>query len=179
MNSMCLRFDDELRNFLSGKLPDYMIPVAFLFLDKLPLTPNGKVDRGALPAPDGIRPELSEAYVAPRTEVEQTIAAIWQELLGIDKVGSHDNFFDLGGHSLLMVQANSELRIAFERDISTIDMFKYPTVNSLAEYLTKDQDDPGSLQQSKTRAETRREFMKRRKKLTQRTPEALNPEENK
>ena len=120
---------------------------------------------GALPAPDGIRPELSEAYVAPRTEVEQTIAAIWQELLGIDKVGSHDNFFDLGGHSLLMVQANSELRIAFERDISTIDMFKYPTVNSLAEYLTKDQDEPGSLQQSKTRAETRREFMKRRKKL--------------
>jgi acyl-coenzyme A synthetase/AMP-(fatty) acid ligase len=83
----------ELREFLESKLPNYMIPNALLLLEALPLTPNGKVDRKALPVPDQVRPELEAVYLAPQTEVEKTIADIWQEVLGIEDVGIHDNFF--------------------------------------------------------------------------------------
>lgn len=167
---------DELRHFLLDKLPEYMIPTVFVFLSGLPLTANGKVDRAALPAPEGDRPVLEEAFVAPKTEVEENIALIWQDLLQIEKVGLHDNFFDLGGHSLLLTQVQTKLQSTFDRKMSMIDMFKYPSVSSLAEYLSKDDRHEASMQQSKDRAETRRELMKRRKQDRQRTPETLNPE---
>jgi acyl-coenzyme A synthetase/AMP-(fatty) acid ligase len=99
----------ELRDFLKDKLPDYMVPSAFVFLDRLPLTHNGKIDRKALPVPDQCRPELEEIYVAPRTPVEEMIAEIWAEVLKLDRVGVHDNFFDLGGHSLLATQIISKV----------------------------------------------------------------------
>jgi amino acid adenylation domain-containing protein len=95
----------DLRRFLQEWLPDHMLPSAFVFLESLPRTPAGKVDRQALPAPDAARPALDEAFVAPRTELERLLAGIWQELLGLDRVGVYDNFFDLGGHSLLSLQA--------------------------------------------------------------------------
>ena len=101
---------NELRSFLKQKLPEYMVPSAFVFLDTLPLTPNGKVDRKALPAPDQNRPEAEESYVAPRTPVEELLAEIWAEVLKLDKVGVHDNFFELGGHSLLATQVISRVR---------------------------------------------------------------------
>ena len=94
----------ELRSFLKAKLPEYMVPSIFMFLDALPLTPNGKIDRKALPAPDQSSPELGASYVAPRTAEEELIAEIWAEVLKVDKVGIHDNFFDLGGHSLKATQ---------------------------------------------------------------------------
>jgi amino acid adenylation domain-containing protein/non-ribosomal peptide synthase protein (TIGR01720 family) len=95
---------DDLRTYLKQRLPDYMLPASFIFLKTLPLTPNGKVDRKALPEPDTSRPTLARSYVAPKTEIEQMIATIWQEVLGIDKVGRHDNFFDLGGDSIISLQ---------------------------------------------------------------------------
>ncbi|MBD2298129.1 non-ribosomal peptide synthetase [Nostoc sp. FACHB-190] len=127
----------ELRSFLESKLPSYMIPVAFVLLEALPLTANGKVDRRALPAPDTNRPELADAYQPPQTEVEQTIAQIWQTVLQLENVGIHDNFFELGGHSLLLVQVHSKLCETFSKKLAVLDLFRYPTINSLANYLTQ------------------------------------------
>ncbi|MBH8567023.1 amino acid adenylation domain-containing protein [Nostoc sp. CENA67] len=127
----------DLRRVLKDKLPDYMIPSAFVILETLPLTPNGKVDRRALPAPQTLRPEIAANYEMPQTETEILIATIWQETLQLEKVGIHDNFFDLGGHSLLMVQIHHKLQKMFAQEISMIEMFKYPTINSLAKHLTQ------------------------------------------
>jgi amino acid adenylation domain-containing protein len=146
----------ELRGYLKEKLPEYMIPSAFVRLDDLPLTRHGKVDRKALPAPENERPELRAAYVAPRTRIEGIIAAIWQEALRVEKVGVDDNFFDLGGHSLSMVQVHSKLREAFNKEISLIEMFRNPTVGSLAKYFTDEGSQQPSLQKAHDRAQKRR-----------------------
>jgi amino acid adenylation domain-containing protein len=129
----------ELRGFLREHLPDYMVPSAFVTLQAFPLTPNGKVDRNALPAPAALRPERTAQYVAPRTALEQRIAAIWQEVLHREQVGLHDNFFDLGGHSLLLAQAHSKLRAALNPQLTLVDLFRYPTISALATYLSQDQ----------------------------------------
>jgi non-ribosomal peptide synthetase component E (peptide arylation enzyme) len=125
---------NELRGFLQNKLPKYTIPSAFVFLDTLPLTPNGKVDRRALPTPEGLRSGLEAAYEAPQTYIQELIVSVWQQVLGVRKVGIHDNFFDLGGNSLLMAEVQSKLGAVFDQDLM-IDMLKYPTVYSLANYL--------------------------------------------
>jgi len=126
---------NELRNFLKEKLPDYMIPSTFVTLEAFPLTPNGKVDRRALPAPEGLRPKLETNYVMPRSETERIIAVMWQETLQVDKVGIHDNFFELGGHSILAIQIYHKLQEHFEQELSLIDLFQYPTIHALAQYL--------------------------------------------
>ncbi len=95
---------NELRQFLLKKMPGFMVPSVFVFLEALPRTPNGKVDRRALPAPSSARPELGQTYVAPHTEVEKGLSKIWAEVLGLGRVGSHDNFFELGGDSILSIQ---------------------------------------------------------------------------
>ncbi|MBV9790209.1 MAG: acyltransferase domain-containing protein, partial [Chloroflexi bacterium] len=136
-----------LRAALRAQLPEYMIPSTIMVLDALPQTPNGKIDRKALPSPEGVRSEL-EAYVAPQTELETTIAAIWQELLGSERVGVHDNFFDLGGHSLLTAQVHSRLRATLGREISIVDLFKYPTIAALAQYLGQDQPAQPTFEQT-------------------------------
>ena len=125
----------DLHRFMQAKLPDYMVPSVFVWLDALPLTPNGKVDRRALPAPEGLRPELEAVYVAPRTEVEHSIAAVWREVLGIDQVGIHDNFFHVGGHSLKALQVIARLRRAFQVELSVRAIFETPTVAGLAEAI--------------------------------------------
>jgi acyl carrier protein len=120
-----------------------MLPSYFVTLDALPLTPNGKVDRKALPEPNQTRPEV-EAYVAPRNEVEQLISTVWQEVLHLEKISIHDNFFELGGHSLLIIQVHSKLHSKLSekinRDISVVDLFKYPTISALAQYLSQEYD---------------------------------------
>src|SRR5262249_1091744 len=108
----------ELRSYLQQRLPEYMVPAAFVQLEALPLNPNGKVDRKALPAPDSVRAEPQTGYLAPQSRVEQTIATIWEQVLQVEKVGQQDNFFDLGGHSLLLLQVHSRLQQALEREVS-------------------------------------------------------------
>jgi acyl carrier protein len=122
----------QLKNFLRGLLPDYMIPASFVVLDELPLMPNGKVDRHALPSPDAARPELRDAFVAPRSALEETLANLWSDLLGVEKVGVLDNFFELGGHSLLATQLVSRLREIFQVEIALRVVFEQPTVTELA-----------------------------------------------
>jgi len=126
---------DDLHSFLLRKLPEYMVPSAFVFLDSLPLTPNGKLDRRALPAPDSARPDLNQSYAPPATATEEILARILGDVLGIEHVGIHDNFFELGGHSLLATQALSKMREAFQMDFSLRNFFETPTVASLAENI--------------------------------------------
>ena len=109
-----------------------MIPAAFVILEALPLTANGKVDRRALPAPGWARPRLEAAYMAPRTRAEEAVAAVWREVLARDRVGIHDNFFEAGGNSLLLVQLQARLREALGRDLSMVEIFRNPTVHALA-----------------------------------------------
>ncbi|HEX8871242.1 MAG TPA: amino acid adenylation domain-containing protein, partial [Candidatus Acidoferrum sp.] len=122
----------ELRKFLLERLPEYLVPAAFVFLDRLPTTPSGKIDRRALPAPDRSRPDLGRAPIGPRTEHEARIARIWAEILGIDTVGIEDNFFELGGHSLLATRMISRIRDAFGIEVSLHSLFESPTVAGLA-----------------------------------------------
>src|SRR5262249_50464579 len=104
----------ELSGFLKEKLPEYMVPSAFVMLKAMPLTPNGKIDRRALPAPERSRSQLDSDFTAARTPIEEMTAGIGAELLGVEQVGVHDNFFELGGHSLLATQVISRLRDAFQ-----------------------------------------------------------------
>ena len=119
----------------------------------------------ALPAQDGVRPELDSDFVTPRTESQRSIAYVWQEVLRIEKVGLHDNFFDLGGHSLLMAQVHDRLRKFLDGDVSLIELFRYPTIDALAKFLEHGEDDGSLHQQSHGRAATREGLMKRRKRL--------------
>ena len=121
----------RLREYLKERLPDYMIPSAWMVLKTLPLTSNGKVDRRALPNPQG-RPEELGEYVAPRTEVERALADIWAQLLQVDQVGVHDNFFELGGHSLHSVKLITRVAELFALRLSAIAVFQYPTIEQMA-----------------------------------------------
>jgi len=123
----------KLKTYLSQYLPPYMLPTQFVMLDALPLTPNGKVDRKALPQPNGS--SQPEPLALPRTEVETAIAALWQSVLNLEQVGLHDNFFDLGGHSLLMVRVHGQIQKQLAIEIPLVELFRYPTVSSLAAYL--------------------------------------------
>ncbi|MEH2094791.1 amino acid adenylation domain-containing protein [Nostoc sp.] len=129
---------NTLKGFLQEKLPHYMMPAVFVILDSLPLTPNGKVDRQNLPACDRTRPDLEERFVAPRNPIEEKLAAIWAELLGLDLIGVNDNFFYLGGHSLIATQMLSRLREVFPVELSFGQIFENPTIASLAQLLTQD-----------------------------------------
>ena len=118
--------------FLKDKLPEYMVPSAFVLLDKFPLTPNGKIDRKALPAPDQTRPEFEQSYVPPRSPIEEMLVAIWREVLNIDRIGIHDNFFELGGHSLLAMQLIVRINKQFQIEFPLYSLFEAPTVAGLS-----------------------------------------------
>jgi acyl carrier protein len=126
----------NLRGYLQEKLPEYMVPAAFVMLESLPLTPNGKLDRKALPAPDAAF--LPKTFVAPNTPVEKVLTGIWAEILGVEKIGIHDNFFiDLGGHSLLATQIISAVRDTFGVDVPLRSFFESPTASEQAAGLVK------------------------------------------
>jgi acyl carrier protein len=131
----------ELRDFLKKKLPNYMLPYAFVFLDRLPLTANGKIDRSSLPVPDPTRPDLKDTFVAPRTQLEKQIVAIWAEILKLERVGIHDDFFDLGGHSLLAIRVISRVREAFQTEVPLRSLFEMSTVAGLASVINKAKDE--------------------------------------
>ena len=147
-----------------------MVPAAFVTLEALPLTPNGKVDRKALPIPDQVRPELEAVYLPPQTEVERTIANIWQEILLIEEIGIHDNFFELGGNSLLLVQVHKKLQQKYQH-LSLVDLFQYPTINYLAKYLTqkeyKEKSKSKSVQENARQNKSRIASINRRKQARQ------------
>src|SRR6185503_18826295 len=115
--------------------PEYMVPFAFVQLERLPLTPNGKVDRRALPAPDALSLVAGAGFVAPRTPVEEIVADIWSQLLGVERIGVADNFFELGGHSLLATQVISRVRDAFGQEVALRSLFEQPTVAGLAQTI--------------------------------------------
>ena len=133
----------DLRVFLRNTVPDHMIPSIFVFIEALPLTPTGKVDRRALPAPDEIRPELEDAYTAPRTPLEEVLAKIWTDLLGLERVGVTDNFFDLGGHSLKATQLVSRVRDVFRVELPLRGLFEMPTVEGMCRSIVAYETEPG------------------------------------
>jgi amino acid adenylation domain-containing protein len=122
----------ELRNYVKERLPDYMVPQAFVFLDELPLTPQGKVNYRAFPPPDGSYPELEKSYVPPRTEAEEALVEIWTKVLGIEKLGIYDNFFARGGHSLLATKLIAHVQKRFQVQIPLRSFFQAPTIADLA-----------------------------------------------
>jgi aspartate racemase len=126
---------DELRCFLKQKLPDYMVPSAFIFLDTLPLTPNGKIDQRALPAPDGLRQEPVSTFVSPSDDLEIQLTKIWENVLGKKPISVKDNFFDVGGHSLLAVRLLAQIEKAFGKNLPLAALFQSPTVEQLAKIL--------------------------------------------
>lgn len=157
----------ELKEHLRTRMPDFMVPAHFVTLDALPQTPNGKIDRKQLPAPEANKaPVATEAFVAPASDLEEQIAAIWKDVLKLPQVGARDNFFDLGGHSLLAVQAHRRLRDALQRDISITDIFRFPTIQSLSAYLGEGGVDDAGAKAGNARAQGRRAVLQQRRQAT-------------
>lgn len=126
---------NELHCFLKQRLPEYMIPSAFVMLDTLPLTESGKVDRRKLPIPETAHRELHQTFVAPRTPIEEILVLIWAEVLGVEQVGVKDNFFTLGGHSLVATQLVSRVRATLSVELPLRSLFEHPTVSELAKFI--------------------------------------------
>jgi amino acid adenylation domain-containing protein len=127
---------EHLRRLLKTKLPPFMVPSAFVVLDSFPVTANGKLDRRALPPPDGARPDLARGYVAPETPVEEALAEIWRQVLGVDRVGIDDDFFDLGGHSMLAVKMLAQVHDELGLELGLGAVFDHSTIRGLAGSLT-------------------------------------------
>ncbi|MEH2022015.1 amino acid adenylation domain-containing protein [Nostoc sp.] len=130
----------DIRGFLSTKLPQYMLPSAFVLLDTMPLTPNGKVDRRALPAPDLSRLEPEATFVAPRNQVERQLTEIWEQILGVQPIGVRDNFFELGGHSILAVKLFWQIEKRFSKNLPLAILFQSGTVEALAKIICQEED---------------------------------------
>ncbi len=151
------------------------MPSTVVVLDALPVTSSGKLDRHALPDPDATRPALDNAYAAPHGEIERALAHIWQEVLGVGSVGVDDNFFDMGGHSLLLIRVHSRLvsQTALPpQSLTVVDLFKYPTIRALAAYLATSSperhvEEPAA-QQTDEPGESRRELLRRQRDFRRR-----------
>ncbi|WP_375773015.1 amino acid adenylation domain-containing protein [Archangium gephyra] len=150
---------EELRTWLMQTLPEHMVPSAFVFLDALPLTPNGKVDRKALPAPDSQRNEAGGSYAAPASGLEQSLAALWAEALRLDRVGADDNFFDLGGNSLLLQVVHLKVEALVGRKVPMVELFQFSTVRTLAAQLAGSTG-PTGTEESSASGGNRREGMR-------------------
>jgi acyl carrier protein len=127
----------ELRRYLKERLPEYMVPGVWVEMERLPVTANGKLDRKGLPEPGGERPELESGYDEPGTETEKKLAEIWAQVLGVEKVGVHDNFFDLGGQSLLATQIVSRTRKVLQIELPLRRLFEFPTVAELVNVIAR------------------------------------------
>ncbi|MBM4336799.1 MAG: LLM class flavin-dependent oxidoreductase [Deltaproteobacteria bacterium] len=158
---------EELREHLRKTLPEFMVPALFVSLAALPLTPNGKIDRKRLPAPEQHKPRMQAPFVAPQNPLEGMIAGVWRDVLKLETVGAEDNFFDLGGHSLLVVQVHRKLREQVPQPLSLTDLYRFPTIRSLAEFLGSDGSNP-QLDKSVDRAAARRESLKLRQQTRRR-----------
>ncbi|HEX3044229.1 MAG TPA: phosphopantetheine-binding protein, partial [Bacillota bacterium] len=152
---------NSLQSFLEKTLPEYMVPRIFVFLEALPLSPNGKINRKTLPAPVLTK---SEGYLAPQSEAEKILAEIWKEELGLSQVGLNDNFFAIGGHSLLLTRVHNRIQKAFQRDFPLIDLFTHSTLSALARYVVSGQAQPAFLQ-NEDRLQKQKEAKLKRKQL--------------
>jgi non-ribosomal peptide synthetase component F len=152
---------DTLKAWLRQQLPEFMVPSGFVNMAELPLTPNGKLDRKALPAPQ-LAETASENFVAPASDAEAAISEIWQRALGVSKVGTRDNFFDIGGHSLLVVQVLKDMREKFPKPIQMTDLFRHTTIEALAKFVSGEVEQSAAAKAGKARAEARRAAMGRR-----------------
>ena len=156
----------EIRRFLAQRLPEYMLPSAVVWLTELPLTANGKVDRQQLPAPSRERPQLEQAYIAPQNELERTLTDIWANLLNLDRVGVDDNFFDLGGTSLYVLELISTIEVGMGiLNLPVVIIFQYSTVAKLAKYLDSTVNSQLDAHKLKSRAQLQKAAQTRRKKL--------------
>jgi amino acid adenylation domain-containing protein/non-ribosomal peptide synthase protein (TIGR01720 family) len=158
---------DVLRDGLRGVLPEHLVPAAFVVLDSLPLTPNGKLDRRALPAPEVNGRERLE----PETGLEARVAALWREMLGVEQVGVEDNFFDLGGHSLLLIRMHARVCADFRASLRIVELLQYPTVRALAARLQGD-GDAGAVDEGEGRGGARQTALGRRQDAARRRREA-------
>jgi acyl-CoA synthetase (AMP-forming)/AMP-acid ligase II/acyl carrier protein len=138
----------ELRAWLKERLPEYMVPSAWVHLEHLPLTASGKLDRASLPGPERGRPELDSLFVAPRTAIEEMLAQIFAEILSLERAGIDDNFFELGGHSLLTTRVVTRIRKVFSADLPLRRFFERPTVREIAEFLTANETRPGQTEEA-------------------------------
>jgi len=154
----------DLRKYLLEKLPDYMVPHHFVRLDAMPLSPNGKTDRRALPKPEVDR-STDESYIAPRNKTENVIAETWQDLLDVSNIGINDSFFDLGGHSLLVVKMLRRLKKSFTEDLTIVDLFQYPSIASLAEFLGKKNGGKPAFANAKNMVNKQIESLKRQRRV--------------
>jgi hypothetical protein len=150
----------ELRDHLRTKLPDYMVPAAFVTLQALPLTPNGKVDRKALPKPEFEAVTDQSKFVAPSSETEVALAKVWREVLHLKQVGLNDNFFDIGGHSVLLLQVHARMGTVTNAKVSVAELFQYPTISALAKHLSKPSAAGGKLSKARDRARRQAEAWK-------------------
>ena len=157
----------DYHNWLSDKLPFYMVPAFFEPIDSIPLNPNGKVDITALPEPVSSRPVLNTSYLAPENELEQKISLIWQDILKLDKLGMNDNFFELGGNSILITQMHRRIKEELSSGLSLVEMFKYPTIKLLALNINRSG-------QSNIYGEVKDEASKRKQLLNQRNEKQKN-----
>jgi acyl carrier protein len=153
---------ESLRAHLLSALPEYMAPAAFVFLSELPLTPNGKLDRKALPAPD-LSQQFERQHEGPRTPVESILCAIWERILGVERVGIQDNFFELGGHSLSMMRVHHKVQQELAKKFSLMAMFEHSTIATLAKYLINNNPDLHSYGEANLRATEQRERRRRQR----------------
>jgi amino acid adenylation domain-containing protein len=158
----------DLRVQLQSQLPDYMVPAIFMTVEAMPKTPSGKIDRRALPAPDSQRQELSQGYAAPQSELEKVLAGIWSKLLKLDRVGIHDNFFEIGGNSLMTLQIAVQVRALLQKDLPVVKLFQYPTIAQLANYLNQGEGTKQSSNKFQDRADRQKAAFGRSKQSTKR-----------
>jgi acyl carrier protein len=152
---------DPLKVVLQSKLPEFMVPAAFVVIQEFPLTPNGKLNRKALPAP--VRDSNgSSVHEVPSNEIEAMICSIWQNVLGVTEVGTRENFFDIGGHSLLVVQVLAQLRKKVSQPLQVTDLFRYSTIEALAQFIGAGSEKTTAGERGRLRAEARRSAMERR-----------------
>ena len=152
---------EALRAHLAQSVPDYMIPAAFVFLEVFPLTINGKLDRAALPAPGADRAHLAASYAAPQNDLEAQLARLWKSTLRRDLVGTDDNFFDIGGDSLLLTALHRDLERDLRRVIPITDLFQYPTIRTLAAHLGAKEKGTGAEDRIAARAQRQRAVLAR------------------
>ncbi|WP_165865889.1 non-ribosomal peptide synthetase [Lucifera butyrica] len=153
----------ELRTFLKARIPEYMVPAAFVEMDFIPMTANGKVNRKALPVPPAAVIDKAAGWNSPKTELEKAIAGIWRDVLGVESVGTETNFFDIGGNSLLIVQIHSRLQQTIPHRLEIITLFQYPTIKSLANFILSQQNSIARSDGEPDRAQLRRQARMRRK----------------